>query len=581
MVAARHVAAMNLGLTLTRHPDELKQLFNSLGSVGDIANLLEIPQGYLVYALYRSSLRHDYRTFQIAKKTGGVRDIAVPPRPLKIIQSKLNTVLQLVYPLKPSVHGFVGDRSILSNARRHVDKRLVLNVDLEDFFPSINFGRVRGVFMAQPYGLGEKAATALAQICCYDNHIAQGAPTSPIVSNMICARLDSQLQRLARKHKCIYTRYADDLTFSTTLPSFPEQIATHERGWATQEVSLGPDLLNVIESNGFRVNPKKQRVQNRSCHQEVTGLTVNKVPNVRRRYVRQVRAMLHAWEKFGLEAAQEEFRAKYDRRRSRHPDWQAPSFDRVVRGKLDFLKMVRGQGDPVYRRLANKLHALEPGLIDHLPEPPRDPNNPWSHWVEQYKDLVFHLELDKRDGRKISGTAFAWRRRALATAAHNLDGQVCVSPPFPEGEPVSPGDFLFHPSGDEKVDVAVVRLPQGVSGLNREFPVRIEPLNHGEQVAALAYATVPWREPGLGFHPGVVESRLPIFGGRVETIQVTIELSGGMSGGPVIDRWGNLVGIVMETTFEQTEDGVPGRAFHHIIPVRYLLDIDLADTASG
>jgi RNA-directed DNA polymerase len=354
---------------LTRGAEELKQRFSSLRTAQDVADLLEVPYDYLNHLLYWGRHRYRYRTFRIRKKSGGFREICAPPPPLGILQSKLNAVLQLVYRRKPSVHGFLTGQSIVSNARRHVGNRFVLNIDLEGFFPSINFGRVRGVFMARPYYVGAPAATVLAQICCLKGQLPQGAPTSPIVSNMVCARLDGELQELAKEYRCTYTRYADDITFSTTVPKFPKQLATPSTGLSGRGLVLGRELVSVISSNGFGVNDSKQRLQLRDQHQEVTGLTVNKFPNVSRRFVRQVRAMLHAWAKYGLEEAEREFHEEYDGR-SRNPDAGSPSFKKVLRGKLDFLQMVKGDSDPAYRKLRNQLHSLAPDAIDGLPRQP-------------------------------------------------------------------------------------------------------------------------------------------------------------------------------------------------------------------
>ena len=358
-----------LGPELTHTPEELKRLFSLLRTGQDVAYLLEVPYDHLNHILYWGRHRYTYRTFRIRKKSGGFREISAPPASLRILQSKLNDVLQLAYGRKPSAHGFISGRSILSNARRHVGNRFVLNIDLEDFFPSVNFGRVRGMFMAKPYDVHASAATVLAQICCHNGRLPQGAPTSPIVSNMVCARLDGELQRLAKECRCTYTRYADDLTFSTTVPKFPKQLATPVAGLARNNLVLGDELVSIIERNGFQINTRKQRLQLRHQHQEVTGLTVNEFPNVPRRFVRQVRAMLHAWRKHGLEAAEREFRERYDGR-SRCPDRQPPSYRQVLRGKLAFLKMVKGESDPTYHRFRNQLHHLDPELISEVPEQP-------------------------------------------------------------------------------------------------------------------------------------------------------------------------------------------------------------------
>jgi RNA-directed DNA polymerase len=348
-----------MSLDLTANPEDLRKHLFELRTRGDVAKMLDVGEDRLIYHLYIVPPHGRYETFEIPKKSGGTRDIAAPATALKILQRKLNQVLQQVYQPKASVHGFVSQKSILTNARPHSRQKYVLNIDLENFFPSINFGRVRGMFMAVPYGLNKEVSTILAQICCFNNQLPQGAPTSPIVSNMLCAKMDSQLLRLAEKYRCIYTRYADDITLSTSMPQFPPALARiSER---TGQIELGDELANIIRANGFKPNAKKVRLQIRNRRQEVTGLTVNKFPNVERQYVRQIRAMLHAWEKFGLEAAENEFLTKY-RKKHRHPNHPAPLFKQVVKEKIEFLGMIRGKTDGIYLKFRNKLGDLAPDL---------------------------------------------------------------------------------------------------------------------------------------------------------------------------------------------------------------------------
>jgi RNA-directed DNA polymerase len=138
------------------------------------------------------------------------------------------------------------------------------------------------MFMAAPYVLSAEAATVLAQLSCHDGRLPQGAPTSPVVSNMICARLDSTLKRLAKQYRCRYTRYADDITFSTTFTTFPSEIAST----TASGVQLGEKLVQAVVGNGFVINQNKVRLQFAGQHREVTGLTVNRFANVKRTYVR-------------------------------------------------------------------------------------------------------------------------------------------------------------------------------------------------------------------------------------------------------------------------------------------------------
>ena len=344
-------------LLLKDNPETLRENFFSLSTVREVAKLLDIEYRRLAYHIYMVPPSKRYKTFELPKKSGGTRQISTPRTALKIIQWKLNQVLQAVYKPKPSAHGFVPNKNIVTNAQAHSKKRYVLNLDLKDFFPSVNFGRVRGMLMGTPYSLNANVATVLAQICCYNNQLPQGAPTSPIITNMICAKLDSQLQRLAKTCQATYTRYADDITFSTTLKQFPESLARVITEEGEEKVILGEPLLGIISDNGFAVNENKIRLQAKGNHQEVTGLTTNQFPNVDRRFVRQVRAMLHAWSKFGLEAAEQEFQEKYAYK-SKLPSKETPSFKEVLRGKIEFIGMVKGKEDDIYSKLIDKFNLL-------------------------------------------------------------------------------------------------------------------------------------------------------------------------------------------------------------------------------
>ncbi len=350
-------------LLLYQSCDELKELFLALNEPGDVADLLEVSYGRLKYHISKLPEDRRYRNFAIPKKSGQSRTISAPCTPLKILQRKLSQVLYSVYEPKATVHGFVPARSILTNAEQHVHKRFILNIDLKDFFHSIHFGRVRGIFMKPPYNLSIEVSTTLAKICCHLGRLPQGAPTSPIVSNMICVRMDSELRKLAKEYKCTYTRYADDITFSTTLLNFPSGLAYLENGAEISKVVLGERLNLIIQSNGFEVNDNKIRLQHKSNHQEVTGLTVNKFPNVKRSFVREISSMLYAWDKFGLESTEQRYHAKHaqDIDKSGHkppPFKEIPSFKEVLRGKINFLGMVRGKDNGTYYTYSEWFHAL-------------------------------------------------------------------------------------------------------------------------------------------------------------------------------------------------------------------------------
>lgn len=361
--------------------------FHTLDTPKAIAKLLGFEPAFLKYLLYVVPEDKRYAQFEIPKRTKGTRKISAPIAPLKEVQQRLNIVLQTVYEPKLMVHGFTTARSIVTNAKLHAHRQFVFNIDLEDFFPTINFGRVRGMFMAWPYNRDPAVATVLAQICCWKNELPQGAPTSPVVSNMLCARLDSELQDLAKSQDWVYTRYADDLTFSTSeAPWTMDMVYLQDRHKNPLPVSLandiqkrsqlrahpGDQLHRIISSNGFDINRKKVRLQVSWQQQVVTGLVTNRFPNVSREYVRQIRAMLHAWEKFGHEAAENEYYEKYAHK-YRHSSKPRPPFRQVVRGKIQFLGMVRGKTNEIYIRYWNQLVKLVPDFGPSLSLPEKLP----------------------------------------------------------------------------------------------------------------------------------------------------------------------------------------------------------------
>lgn len=377
---------------LSKTSQQAKQAFFSLATPEDVADLLEVSYSTLIYHLYRVPESHRYISFEIPKKAGGKRTINAPSSAIKILQRKLNFVLQQVYEARTSVQGFMPNRSVVTNASKHSGKKHVLNLDLQDFFPSVNFGRVRGMFKAKPYGLPNDVATVLAQTCCFQNQLPQGAPTSPIVSNMVSSRLDTQLQRLAQVYRCTYTRYADDISISTTQSRFPDELASLDFSTLPPKLVIGKQLLEAITKNGFTINMRKARLQLRHDRHEVTGLTANQFPNVQRKYVNQIRAMLHDWEKHGHDAADSEFRAHYSKKH-RSPFKRQARFSEVVRGKLNYLSMVRGSLDPLFVKYASQLAKLDPNyriIYDYKIQRQLDRNNP--------QNAVWVLEGQNRQG---------------------------------------------------------------------------------------------------------------------------------------------------------------------------------------
>jgi hypothetical protein len=337
-------------------------LFNgrALASAQDVAKFLGVSEHTLTWTLYAAPESVRYARFEIPKRTGGMRVIHAPKDNLRAWQERLAPIFAALYEAHPAAHGFVCARSVASNARVHEGQRYVFNIDLEDFFPSINFGRIRGLFMAAPFGAGPAAAAVLAQICTHRNGLPQGAPTSPVLSNFIAAALDRRLARLARENRARYTRYADDITFSTSTDMFPPALAVYaEAAPGPLTAAPGEALERAVASAGFNINRRKVRLQTRHQRQSVTGLVVNQTANVTRDRIRRIRAMMHAWERHGLAAAGAEHFLRW-RGLAQPPGDPARAFRNVVYGELAYVKMVRGADDPLFLKLCARLIDLDP-----------------------------------------------------------------------------------------------------------------------------------------------------------------------------------------------------------------------------
>lgn len=242
-----------------------------------------------------------YNDFQIPKRSGGVRTISAPVLELKILQQHLANLLEECITeidktrgIKNTLsHGFRPKHSIMTNAATHRNRRYVFNVDLHDFFGSINFGRVWRYFEKQrDFSLYPAIARTLAQIACHNSVLPQGSPCSPVISNLIAHILDIRMAKLAARTGCKYSRYADDLTFSSNRPNFPTAIA--KKVDDTNIWEPGAKLLKEIKRCGFTLNPTKTRMQHKNFRQDVTGIIVNKKLNIREEYCKNARAMVHS-----------------------------------------------------------------------------------------------------------------------------------------------------------------------------------------------------------------------------------------------------------------------------------------------
>ena len=278
-----------------------------------------------------------YHDFYIAKKSGGKRHISAPVNGLKSIQTYLNILFQSVYEPSPFAMGFASNRSVVDNAKIHIGQNYIFNLDIKDFFPSIPQARVWGRLQVKPFNFKQSLANVMAGLCCmkvvtedYEKYILpQGAPTSPLLTNAICDNLDYQLSRLARHYGLRYSRYADDITFSSMHNVYQEDSPFMKK------------LFDVIKQQGFTVNQTKTRLQKKGSRQEVTGLIVSEKVNVRREYVEDVRNILYMWQKYGLNVAYHQFYIHYKKEKG-HIKKGEPVLENVIAGKLYDLKMGKG-----------------------------------------------------------------------------------------------------------------------------------------------------------------------------------------------------------------------------------------------
>lgn len=421
--------------------------------IGDKFEKFEIKQ--LTYYANPAVSGIRYHQFEIRKKDGNKRVINAPTNELKLIQQCLNLVLQCIFTPHSAATGFANGKSIVDNARVHTNRQYVYNVDLKDFFPSIDQARVWKCLQLQPFNLGVKShrlsatrleeidvlskavfidmfkmypgdknqnihdwslllknyledvsnslhytalkqlkvsfakvahsqnksttveniskwwnlmpisrvnlASTIAYLACTEmeverltngkweivkrNVLPQGSPVSPILSNIVCQRLDFLLTGVAKRFGLKYTRYADDITFSSNKNIF------QDNGKFVDE------LQRILEQQHFHIKETKTRLQQTSHRQEVTGLIVNKRVNVSQAYIKQLRMWLYYWERYGHDRAYAFFLPGYFAKKMK-PTKGNPDMANVIAGKLDYLKMVKGADNPMFMNLKQRFDNL-------------------------------------------------------------------------------------------------------------------------------------------------------------------------------------------------------------------------------
>ena len=445
------------------HIDQIRTAFEKMQSREDLLNVLNeakplvygdkaVPFDLKQLTWYANPKlgRKRYAEFKIKKKSGAERCIHAPVKGLKSLQKTLSFVLQCVYEPHNAAMGFVGNKSIVDNAKLHVGSKYVYNIDLKDFFPSVDQARVWKCFQLKPFNLNmvstaepqyvkweefkkeylkteelvnfykgkgrmftntafgtlyvannfdlEKdkyvllggsslktktgkslegtlwlvnkipntsrleIANIIASLCCTEmeverknekgewekvkrNVLPQGAPTSPVITNIVCQKLDYLLSGVAKRFGLKYSRYADDITFSSMHNVYQP------------ESEFLKELHRIIAEQNFHIKESKTRLQKDGYRKEVTGLLVNEKANVQQRYIKQLRMWLYYWERYGYERASGFFLQQYIADKG-HVKNGKPNMVNVISGKLDYLKMVKGADNELYQKLKARFENL-------------------------------------------------------------------------------------------------------------------------------------------------------------------------------------------------------------------------------
>lgn len=451
------------------HIDQIRISFERMQSIGDLLQLLnevkpliygenaipfELKQ--LTWYANPAICGKRYTQFKIKKKSGADRIINAPVNGLKSIQKTLSFVLQCVFEPHKAAMGFVQGKSIVDNAKIHEGSNYVFNIDLKDFFPSIDQARVWKCLQLSPFNLTKEAtpepqfmnwndfqkeylsteipvqflkvkgrffantpvgtiyvsknfdkdkdmfilqgglssktiegdslegtlwlvnqipqfnrlnlANLIVSLCCTEleverknengdwvlvkkNVLPQGAPTSPVITNIVCQRLDHLLTGVAKRFGLKYSRYADDITFSSIHNVYQ------------LESEFQKEILRIIAEQGFAMNLSKTRLQKRGYRQEVTGLIVNEKANVQKSYLKQLRMWLYYWETYGIDKANVIFQQQQPTEKVQFKKGN-PDMPNVISGKLEYLKMVKGENCPTYLKLRKRFDELvNPTLV--------------------------------------------------------------------------------------------------------------------------------------------------------------------------------------------------------------------------
>lgn len=392
------------------------------------------------------------------------------------------------------------------------------------------------MFQGRPFNFPANVAAILADVCCHGRKLPQGGRTSPMIANIICRGLDRDLWRLAKSFGCTYTRYADDLTFSTRDHSLPTALVADLPTLQQPQPGLGPDLLAVVAKHGFSVNTKKCRLRRKSERQEVTGLVVNEKVNVARTFVRNIRAILHDCDMRGIKEADTRFGNTDQKQRKRSG---SPHVLEHLRGKLAYLKMVKGEDDPVYVRYALRAERLAPSHKYGLVVTGRASRDPGL----VSEPLWVLVGRDEQGSNLCSGTAFCLDAFGIVSARHIFEtepGKAASSWELRNArdlQKVFPVTAYRNHSG---IDLTILETS---APLYSSLRSRAEVLQAGHPVTLAGFPnwnSIADKLYAVGGH--IVQTRTV---GGLDYVATSLVVHPGLSGGPVLASDGSVAGVIV------------------------------------
>ena len=314
--------------------------FREIKKIKDLAAFVNTTESTLI----KMARKPEYYTFKIPKASGGHRLIESPAKPLKSIQKKMNEAFQCCYFIvRPEeAYGFIisprGDhspRNIYTNAQKHVGSKWVVNIDLKNFFHFVKTERILKLLLHKSWKFDTETALLINDLVSLDGRLPMGASTSPVLSNFAAMKLDRKLSKLATKENWVFTRFADDMTFSSNTKLRQADVA---------------NIGAIIEEEGFKINLKKIRIESIKDKPEVTGLVLKKKnPDVSKSYIKGIKKDLELFNELRSPRLLE--RNIFDVRSVR-------KYYKSIRGQVNFLGYIRGKSDETYVSLLQKLQQI-------------------------------------------------------------------------------------------------------------------------------------------------------------------------------------------------------------------------------